>query len=131
MPRMGRSIGFIAMAAVVAIGGYIYTKQVRGIAPDGAAPTSTVDVTGVRMDLTTLANAERMYFASNSRYATFEELRSNGDIQMTRNNRPNFTYSVEAHDTSFKIVATYSGPDPKAPKQISIDEMMALRTDAR
>ena len=37
--------------------------------------------------------------------------------------------SADVSETRFRIIATYSGPDPKAPKRVSVDETMALRTD--
>jgi hypothetical protein len=74
-----------------------------------------------------LANAERRYFASNSKYASLDELRSNGDIAIPT--RPGYSYSVQTSDTSFKIVATYSGSDPKAPKHIIMDDTMTMTTE--
>jgi hypothetical protein len=122
---MGRAFGFIALIVVVAIGGYLYTKQVQSVTSvGGSTPTTTIDVTGVRNDLLALANAERQYFASNGKYASLEELLSNSGIPIPR--RPNYSYSVETAENNFKIIATYSGPDPKAPKHIAIDETMAI-----
>jgi hypothetical protein len=125
---MGRAFGFIMLIAVVGAGGYIYTRQATSVTGDGSAPQTAVDVTAARNDLLALANAERRYFASNGKYATLEELRGNGDIASIPT-RPNFAYSVQTTDTSFKITATYSGPDPKAPKHITVDETMTITTD--
>ena len=125
---MGRAFGFIMLIAVVAAGGYIYTRQATSVTGDGSAPQTAVNVTAARNDLLALANAERRYFASNGKYASLEELRGNGDIASIPT-RPNFAYSVQTTDTSFKITATYSGPDPKAPKHITVDETMTITTD--
>ena len=73
-----------------------------------------------------MANAERRYWASNARYASLEELRANGDPIPSR---ASYAYSVEASDTAFKIVGTYSGDDPRVPKHLSIDQTMALTED--
>src|SRR5215467_3368747 len=113
---MGRAFGFISLIAVVAIGAYLYTKQMETTSAGDSTPTTTVDVTGVRNDLLSLANAERQYWASNAKYASLDELQSNGGIHVP--NRPNYSYSAEAGEARFKITATYSGPDPKAPKRI-------------
>ena len=117
------------MILALAVGAYLYSKQASDITPGGGTPTTTIDVTGVRMDLIAIANAERMYFASNGRYASLNELRANGDTQITRDSRPNFTYSAETSDSGFTIIANYSGPDPNAPKRLSIDETLTVRTD--
>jgi len=125
---MGRAFGFTAVIAVVAIGAYLYTKQVESAtSAGGSTPTTTVDVTGVRNDLLSLANAERQYWASNAKYASLGELQSNGGVHVPT--RSNYSYSAEAGETSFKITATYSGPDPKAPKRMAIDETMAINSN--
>jgi hypothetical protein len=125
---MGRAFGFIILIAAVAAGGYIYTRQAVSVTEVGSNPQTAINVTAVRNDLLALANAERRYFASNGKYTTLEDLRSNGDVSSIPT-RPNFSYSVQTTDTSFKIVATYSGPDPKAPKHIAVDETMTITTD--
>ena len=117
------------MILAVAVGGYLYTAQTRGITSGGDAPTSTIDVTSVRMDLIAIANAERAYFATNGKYASLDELLANGDTQITRDRRPNYTYSAETSNTGFRIIASYSGPDPNATKLISVDETLTVRTD--
>jgi hypothetical protein len=125
---MGRAFGFISLIVVVAIGGYLYTKQVQSVtAIGGSTPTTTIDVTAVRNDLLALANAERQNFASNGKYASLDELQSNGVIRIP--SRPNYSYSAETGENNFKIVAAYSGPDTKAPKRIAIDETMAITND--
>src|SRR5262245_18615488 len=119
---MGRSLGFIALIIVVAVSGYLYLKQAQPVTAVGTNPQSTIEVTGVRNDLLAIANAERRYFASNAKYASLSELRSNGDITIP--SRPNYSYSAEASDSNFKVVAVYSGSDPKAPKHLTVDETM-------
>jgi len=122
---MGRSVGFLMLIIVVAIGGYLYTRQAQSLSTVGSNPETTIDVTAVRNDLLAIAGAERNYFASNGKYATLDELR--GDIKIQ--NRLNYSYSVQTSDSGFKITADYSGPDPKAPKQFTIDETMALTSN--
>src|SRR5262245_55051490 len=124
---MGRGIGFVLLLIVLAVGGFLYSRQIQSVSQSGTAPTVMVDVIGVRNDLTAMAQAERRYWATNSRYASLEELRANGDIHIPT--RPFYTYSSTANDNKFKIVATYSGSDSKAPKRISVDETMNVTTD--
>ena len=126
---MGRGIGFISLIVAAAIGGYIYSKQVSDVTPGGGTPATTINLTAVRLDLTAIANAERTYFATNGKYASLDELRANGDTQITRDSRPNFTYSAETTDRGFRIVATYAGPDPNVPKRISIDDTQTIHTE--
>src|SRR5437870_3766924 len=123
----GRAFGFILVVSVVAMGGYLYTKQAKSVTSVGSNPQTTIEVTGVRNDLLAIANAERRYWASNAKYAKLEELRANGDINIPT--RANYSYSAQTTETSFKIIAIYSGPDPKALKRIVVDETMAITTD--
>jgi hypothetical protein len=112
---------------VAAVGGYLYTKQANSVIAVGSVPQTTIDVTAVRNDLLGIANAERRYFASNGKYASLDELRTGGDISIPT--RANYSYSAQTSETGFKIVAVYSGPDPKAPKRLTVDETMAVATE--
>ncbi len=114
------------LIVVVGAGLYLYMKNVESVTPGGTSPRTTIDATGVQNDLLAIANAERRYWATNSKYASLDELRTNGDIPVP--SRAGFAYSSEVTDAGFRIIATYSGPDPKAPKHISIDETMSLKT---
>src|SRR5262245_16793832 len=124
---MGRAFGFISAIVVVGIGLYIYMQQAQTVTTIGNAPQTTIDVTGVRNDLIAIANAERRYWASNSRYASLQELGASGDIEVPT--RAHYSYTAEVSETEFRIIATYSGPDPGAPKRITVDQTMAMLTE--
>jgi hypothetical protein len=124
---MGRSFGLIAVLIVLAVGGFLYSRQIQTMAPNDASPKSTVDVVAVRSDLIAIANAERVYWVSNSKYGSLEDLMKDGAIHRT--GRPDYAYTPEAGESGFKVVATYSGSDPTAPKRLSIDETMALKSE--
>jgi|SRR5579884_777847 len=123
---MGRTFGFASLLIVLVAGLYLYTRSMQSVAPGGAAPTTTIDVAGVNTDLMALANAEKRYFATNGKYAALDELETNGDVHVPK--RPSYAYSAEVADNTFKIIATYSGADAKAPQHVSIDESMSLKT---
>jgi hypothetical protein len=112
---------------VVGVGGYLYSRQAQSVTAIGSNPITAVEVSGVHNDLIALANAERRYFALNSKYASIEELRSNGDVLIPI--RENFSYTAQTSDNGFKIVAAYSGSDPKAPKRIIMDQSMMMTTE--
>lgn len=129
---MGRALGFIGVLIAVGIGAYLYTQQAKSagdVAGAGASPKTAIDVTGVKNDLMAIANAERRRLASDGKYVSLDDLRSNGDISMPGNTRGPYTYAVEAGDQTFKVTATYSGPDEHAPKQLSIDQNMQISTN--
>jgi hypothetical protein len=129
---MGRAFGFIGLLVVLGAGMYIYKQQIVATsAPGGATanPRATIDVTGVKNDLIAIANAERRRLASDGKYVDISDLISNGDISMQSPNRGPFSYSSSVSDTGFRITATYSGNDSGAPKTLSIDETMQLKSE--
>ncbi len=125
---MGRAFGFISLIIVVGIGAYIYMHQTQSVMSAGTSnPTATVDLIGVRNDLLAIAQAERSHQASQGAYVSIEALRSQGDLTMTRDNRGPYNYSAEISDGSFRIVATYSGPESSGmPKSLSVDQTMQV-----
>ncbi len=124
---MGRAFGFLTLIIVVAAGAYIFLRQTqRGMSAGTSTPTSTVDIAGVKNDLLAIAQAERSHGALKGSFVSIDELRSQGDLTMLRDNRGPYTYSAEVSSGSFRIVATYSGSDPGMPKTISIDQSMQI-----
>ena len=90
-------------------------------------PTATVDLIGVKNDLLAIAQAERSHQAAQGSYVSIESLRSQGDLTMTRDNRGPYNYSAEISDGSFRIVATYSGPESSGmPQTLSVDQTMQV-----
>jgi hypothetical protein len=124
---MGRFFGLVMVVVVMAIGLYVYTRQTQSLTSVGSTPNTVIDVTAVRNDLMALANAERRYFALNAKYVSLEELRANGDIHIPT--RANYTYEAEASETSFIIVAKYTGSDPEAPQRLTVDETMTVQVE--
>ena len=124
---MGRIFGLLSLVVVVGIGSYIYTRQAQSVTSVGVNPETTIDVIAVRNDLRAIANAQRRYWAINARYASLDELRTDGDIEVP--SRDGFVYSIEASDTGFKVVALYSGADPDAPSRISVNEAMIMTSE--
>jgi hypothetical protein len=125
---MGRAFGFLSLIAVVAVGAYIYMRQTQSVMTAGtSSPTATVDLIGVRNDLLAIAQAERSHAAMQGSYVSIDTLRQQGDLTMERNNRGPYNYSAEISDSSFRIVATYSGPENSGlPKTLSIDQTMQI-----
>jgi hypothetical protein len=126
--RMGRAFGFVTLIIVVAVGAYIYMRQTQGVMSAGTSnPTATVDLIGVKNDLLVIAQAERSHAAMQGSYVSIDALRSGGDLSMTRDNRGPYKYSAEISDSSFRIVATYSGPENSGmPQTLSIDQTMQV-----
>lgn len=126
---MRQAMGLLSLVVVLAIGMYIYSKQVHTTTPEGTStnPVTTIDVVGVKNDLMSIAQAERAHYAMNGQYVSLDELVSSGDLSFKRDHRDFYTYSVETTDSGFRVVATYNGPpNPDAPRRISVDQSMEI-----
>jgi hypothetical protein len=127
---MGRVFGFLSVVIVMAIGMYIYSKQIESSsAPAGANnPKAAINITGVRTDLMSIASAERRYYASEAKYVSLDELISSNYITVARQ-RPPYTYEVQLTSGGFRVVATRSGDDASGtPAQLSVDENMEFQS---
>jgi hypothetical protein len=123
---MGRIFGFAGIMLTMAIILYMYSKQVQPVAGSGGVSVgqSAVNITGVKGDLIGIANAERSFFAEQSRYASFDELIS-GKYLSIRGERPPYTYDVQTTSQGFRVTATRSTPG--SPGKLWIDETMEVQ----
>ena len=119
---MGRSVGFIGLLITLGIAGYLYTRQSTTAMPFGAtSPKAAIDLSGVRNDLLAIAQAEKRYYAMNSKYGSLAELRDNGDTNVADSRGP-FFYSVDVSENGFVARASYSGTDTTMPRVVTIDQ---------
>src|SRR5579864_3999188 len=127
---MGRLFSFIGLLVVVGAGMYIYAHQAEtsSAATGTNNPKAAVNITGVRTDLMTIAQAERGYFALEGKYASLDELIASRSLSVSRQRAP-YSYDIEIGGGGFRIVATRSGDDNSgSPAQISVDETMQFQT---
>jgi len=127
--RMGRMFGFLGAVIALAAGMYVYAKQAQSSSAAAGAsnPKAAINITGVKGDLLGIASAERQYYVSEGKYASFDELISNHYITVARQ-RPPYSYEVETSETGFRVVATRSGDNSSGtPGQISVDETMEFK----
>ena len=126
---MGRAVGFISLLIALAVGAYLYTRQSTSALPSGAtSPKAAIDLTGVKNDLLAIAQAEKRYYAANSKYGSLAELRENGDASVSDSRGP-YSYSVETSETGFVVRANYSGPDASMPRVVTIDQNLQYRNE--
>jgi hypothetical protein len=128
--QMGRLFGFFSVVIVLAVGMYVYSKQLQSSsAPAGAnTPKAAINITGVRSDLISIATAERRYFASEGKYVSLDELISTNYLTVARQ-RPPYTYEVQIGSSGFRVVAIRSGDNTSGtPAQLSVDENMEFQT---
>src|SRR5271167_545420 len=96
--------GFLSLVIVLAIGMYIYSRQMQSTSAAAGAtnPVGAINITGVRSDLISIASAERRYFATEGKYTSLDELISSNTITVARQRLP-YTYSVEVSSDGFRV----------------------------
>jgi hypothetical protein len=109
-----RALISLLVTAVAALGIYYFFLKQAAPAP-GMAVTQEVSLTGVQMDLLSIAQAERAYNAQNGGYATLDQLTSSGALTMERSGRDGYTYAIAATPNGFTATATYTAPPPPPP----------------
>ena len=127
---MGRLFGFLGVVIVLGVGMYIYSRQVQDSSAAAGAnnPKAAINITGVKSDLISIATSERRYYASEGKYASFDELISANYITVARQ-RPPYSYEIQTSSSGFRVVATRSGDNTSGvPAQLSVDENMEFQT---
>jgi hypothetical protein len=79
----------------------------------------------VRSDLLSLGKAEKLYWAANGGYATFEQLQRSNIMSSVPSGRSGYHYSIEIDGAAhFRITATPTDSAGPAFPTMSIDESM-------
>jgi hypothetical protein len=124
---MLRVFGFLGTVITMAIGMYIYSLQVKTLAPSagGENPEEMATITGVKNDLIGIANAERGYLASEGKYGSLDDLTA-GKYLTVKGEREPYIYNVEITSSSFRATATRTTKG--APAQLWITETMEVQS---
>jgi hypothetical protein len=124
MKASGMILGLLIVAAIV----WFVVKTQFSQGPTGTQPPAeTIDVVGVKSDLLTIAQAERMYLASLGSYVSVDELQQDGSITFSGASRRGYSYTAEVDDGQhFKITAKPTDPAKATWPTLSIDETMQV-----
>lgn len=124
---LGRALGLIGTVIALAVGMYFYALQARNLQPSaGSAPSDEIAlITGVKMDLITIANAERGYIATQGKYAAMDDLISGGYLTIQRE-RPPYVYDVSITPGGFSATATRTTRG--SPAQMWVTENMEVQS---
>ncbi|HEY2460258.1 MAG TPA: hypothetical protein VGI16_05605 [Candidatus Acidoferrum sp.] len=121
-------LGLVASAAILLGIYYGYLKKLP-VTEKGTAATQAISLTGVRMDLLQIAQAEHGYVAMNSSCASLDELVSSNSVTMSRSGRDGYAYSVECSGVSFTVTARHDPAPPDSPIRypiLAIDQTMQV-----
>ncbi|MGA2419669.1 MAG: hypothetical protein ABSG69_06255 [Candidatus Acidiferrum sp.] len=124
-----RALAGLLVTAAVLFGVYqIYLKRMA-VSDQGTAPTQAISLTGVRMDLLQIAQAERAYIATNGNCAAMDELVSSNSLTVRKTEREGYTYAVSCSGANFNVVASHARAPSDSPiryPNLVIDENMQV-----
>jgi hypothetical protein len=124
---MKATAGFLGIVLALGAAFYVYNAQLTRSIGDGAAPPQEqIDVTGIRMALLEIAQAERNYVAAHGTYGTFEQLRAEGAPALGSDRR-GYTFELELNGSqSFKATAIPTDPTKNGWPTLSVDPSMQV-----
>ncbi len=123
--RMARLFGFLTVLIGLGVGGYFCAHSTASTGTGN--PKTTVNLTEVRTDLLTIAQAERGYFALEGKYASLDDLMSGKSLSVPRVRAP-YSYEIQTGSDSFRVIATRSGDDGSgSPAQLWVDQNMQFQ----
>jgi hypothetical protein len=123
---LGRALGLIGTVITLAAGMYFYSLQVRNLQPSGDGGSGEAAlITGVKMDLIGIANAERGYAAAQGKYASMDDLISGGYLTI-QHDRPPYIYDLSITSSGFSATATRSTKG--SPTQMWVTESMEVQS---
>jgi hypothetical protein len=125
-----KAFATILVAAAIVGGVYFFYVKKMPTTDPGTAPTQAISLTGVRMDLNQIAQAERAYIVSSGHCAGLDELASSGSMNLARRERDGYTYEVRCGDGSeFAVIAHHAAARADSPVRypiLVIDQNMQI-----
>jgi hypothetical protein len=101
--------GLVGLVVTLGLGMFIYSTYLKEATPaGGVVVTQSISTTRVEMDLSTIAGAERSYYAQNGSYATMDQLVTGGELSAPINGRDGYTYSMDAGSSTFAVTAKWA-----------------------
>ncbi|HEV3218455.1 MAG TPA: hypothetical protein VGZ48_01690 [Candidatus Acidoferrales bacterium] len=96
------------LTAALALGTYYLFLKHGGAGGPGSLPTQAITTTGIQMDLTEIAEGERLYYAQAGGYGTMDQLVSTGAMAKARTGRDGYTYTIDLPGTGFLVTAKWT-----------------------
>lgn len=124
---MKATAGFLGIVLALGAALYIYNAQLtRGVSTSATSPQEQIDVTGIRMALVEIAQAQRTYVAAHGTYGTLDQLRAEGAPALGTDRR-GYTFRLELNGSqSFTATATPADPNKSGWPTLSIDPSMQI-----
>ena len=124
-----RALALLLVAVGVGFGIYEFYLKRMPVTDQGTASTQAISLTGVRMDLLQIAQAESSFIALNSRCASMDELISSQSLTMSRPERDGYTYTLECRGADFTATARHPDAPQGSPIRypaLAVDQSMSV-----
>jgi hypothetical protein len=123
---MKATAGFFGVVLALGAALYLYNGELTSAGGGTASPQEQIDVTGIRMALVEIAQAERTYVAARGTYGTLEQLRAEGAPALGTDRR-GYTFQLDLNgNAGFTATATPADPDKRGWPTLSIDASMQI-----
>ena len=126
---MTKLLSLVVTVAIVGAAYFYYVKKMP-TTDAGTAPTQAISLTGVRMDLMQVAQAERVYYASNGKCGSLEDLTSTSTMNLARVSRDGYSYEVQCGEADqFSVIARHAPAPAGSPIRyptLSVDQNMQV-----
>ena len=104
---------------------FYFTSGQQALGP-AAAPMQTVDVIGVKSDLVSIAQAERVYWAQHNAYGSLDDLVSSGAMAYKKTGRQGYAYDAESSSDGFRVTARCTDPPMNGCVNLAVDQTMEI-----
>jgi hypothetical protein len=125
-----RPLAGILVAAALLLGTYYFYLKKMPTTDEGTASTQAISLTGVRSDLMHIAQAERVFTATNDHCASLDELISTNSLNIFRPERDGYVYTLNCSGEEFTITARHAPAPTGSPIRyptLAIDHSMEVR----
>ena len=124
---MRSGAALLGLVIALGIGYYMVRPSLEPNPGEKVSPIQQADLTGVKSDLLSIAQAERLYLTSHDTYGTLEELQQDGSLNFSGRERRGYNYSAEIDGAShFRIIAAPVDPAKAEGPTLSIDDTMTI-----
>lgn len=126
---MRAAMGLVSIVIVLGVGYWFYASSLKTseATAAGQAPAQMISTVGMKSDLLSIAQAERIYQASHDSYASLDELYSSGALTAKKAGRDGYTYSAETSSDGFTITARCQAQSSAPCASFSIDQNMQIQ----
>ena len=127
---MSRRFGIIVLVLTFAYCGYILWRLAPKPRPNEAIKIrrTMADIESVQRDLCDLALAESDFRHKTGRYASFNELRSNGSAKLPPDGRWPYIYVLRDSTRQGFVIAAVSGEMNVEPHILTVDEQLQVQS---